>query len=151
MRRTWTAVAAVLLILVCAGLAQDKQTADTKSAAPEVEAKVRKLWEAFKKKDKPTLSSLINDQFRIFEEGLSSIGDKKTEVNAVDEYDLLSYTLSDFNVKPIGPDAAVVTYIAQYEGKSGGEIAKAKSVFGEVWTRTGNEWRVLYMQETYMK
>ena len=31
-----------------------------------------------------------------------------------------------------------MTYIAQYEGKSGGENLKAKSVFGEVWIRTGN-------------
>ena len=68
-----------------------------------------------------------------------------------DEYDLLSYTLSDFNVKPTGPNSAVVTYIAQYEGKSGGEVAKAKSVFGEVWIRVGSQWKALYMQETYVK
>jgi hypothetical protein len=45
----------------------------------------------------------------------------------------------------------LVTYIAQYEGKTGGESSKAKSVFGEVWTRSGNEWKALYLQETYMK
>ena len=60
---------------------------------------MRKLWEAFKKKDKATLSSLIDDGFRQFEEGLTTFGDKKTEVNAVDEFDLLNYTLSDFTVK----------------------------------------------------
>jgi hypothetical protein len=41
--------------------------------------------------------------------------------------------------------------MADYEGKTGGETAKAKSVFGEVWTRTGNDWKALYMQETYVK
>lgn len=125
--------------------------AKSKSDAPAVEANVRKLWEAFKNKDKATLSSLLDDGFRIFEEGLSSIGDKKTEVNAPDEFELLSYTLSDFNVKATGPNSAVVTYIAQYEGKSGGEVSKAKSVFGEVWIRAGNQWKALYMQETYAK
>ena len=66
-----------------------------------------------------------------------AIGDKKAEVNAVDDFELVNYTLSDFTVKSIGPNAALVTYIAQYEGKSGGEISKAKSVFAEVWIRSG--------------
>ena len=118
---------------------------------PAVEAQVRKLWEAFKNKDKATLSSLLDDGFRMFEEGLPRFGDKKAEVNAVDEYDLLNYTLSDFTVKPTGPNTAVVTYIAHYEGKSGGEVAKAKSVFGEVWVQTGGEWKALYLRETYVK
>lgn len=116
-----------------------------------VEAKVRKLWEAFKNKDKATLSSLLDDGFRQFEEGLSTFGDKKTEVNAVDEYELIRYTLTDFTVKPLGPNAVLVTYIAQYEGKSGGENLKAKSVFGEVWTHAGKDWQCSYMQETYLK
>jgi len=118
---------------------------------PPVEAQVRKLWEAFKNKDKVTLSSLLDDGFRMFEEGLTTFGDKKAEVNAVDEFDLLSYTLSDFTVKPTGPNTVIVTYIAQYEGKSGGEVSKAKSVFGEVWVHTGSEWKALYLQETYVK
>ena len=112
---------------------------------------MRKLWEAFKNKDKATLSALLDGGFRQFEEGLSAFGDKKTEVNSVDDFELLSYTLSDFTVKSIGPNAALVTYIAQYEGKSGGEVSKAKSVFGEVWVRADNAWKALYMQETYMK
>jgi len=144
-------VIALLLCFVSAAAAQEKQAAKPATASPQLEAQVRKLWEAFKKKDKTTLSSLLDDRFRIFEEGLTAIGDKKTEVNAVDDFELLSYTLSDFTVKPIAPNAAVVTYIAQYEGKSGSEVSKGKSVFGEVWTRTGNDWKAFYMQETYIK
>lgn len=116
-----------------------------------LEAKVRKLWEAFKNKDKATLSGLLDDGFRQFEEGLSTFGDKKAEVNAVDEYELIRYTLSDFTIKPLGPNAVLVTYIAEYEGKSGGENLKAKSVFGEVWTHAGKDWQCSYMQETYVK
>ncbi len=150
MKRTLMAVA--VLLLSCAGLAtaQEKPQA-TKAGAPPLEAKVRKLWEAFKNKDKATLSALLDDRFRLFEEGLSAIGDKKAEVNSVDDFELVSYTLSDFTVKPIAQNAALVTYMAQYEGKSGGEASKAKSVFGEVWIRAGNEWKAFYMQETYVK
>jgi hypothetical protein len=87
----------------------------------------------------------------MFEEGLTTFGDKKAQVNAVDDFELISYTLGDFKVKQIARDAVLVTYIAQYEGKSGGENSKAKSVFGEVWTHSGSDWKCLYMQETYVK
>lgn len=141
----------LLLSVASAATAQRHQTGKLSAGTAPLEANVRKLWEAFKNKDKATLASLLDDGFRQFEEGLSTFGDKKTEVNAVDEFELLSYTLSDFDVKTIGPNAALVTYIAQYEGKSGGEVSKGKSVFGEVWIRAGGEWKDFYMQETYVK
>ena len=149
--KAFLVAAAVLLLSFASAAAQDKTAAQDKASPPAPEASVRKLWEAFKNKDKATLSTLLDDGFRLFEEGLSSIGDKKAEVHAVDEFELLSYTLSDFTVKPIGPNAALVTYTAQYEGKSGGEVSKGKSIFGEVWIRAGGEWKALYMQETYIK
>jgi len=149
MRRTLVSIFILILSFASAATAQEKQTA--KAGAPPLEANVRKLWEAFKNKDKATLASLIDDNFRMFEEGLSTFGDKKAEVNAPDEYELLNYTLSDFTVKPLGPNTALVTYRAQYEGKSGGEIAKGNSIFGEVWSHSGNDWKALYLQETYIK
>jgi len=139
MNRVLIAVA-LLLSFSLAAFPQEKQGPVKKNSnAAVIEARVDKLWEAFKKKDKATLSSLIDDGFRQFEEGLSTFGDKKTEVNAVDDYELISYTLRDFNVKSLGPNTLLVTYIADYQGKAGGEVAKAKSVFGEVWSRSGKE------------
>ena len=146
MKRALVAVA-LLLSFASAAAAQEKQPA-AKTAPPPIEAQVRKLWEAFKNKDKATLSAMLDGGFRQFEEGMSTFGDKKAEVNSVDEFELLSYTLSDFTVKSIGPNAALVTYIAQYEGKSGGEVSKAKSVFGEVWIRAGDRMeRFLYARD----
>jgi hypothetical protein len=152
MKRTLVVVAALLLSFAATAAAQQKPQAIKSGSVPrEIEAQVRKLWEAFKNKDKATLSGLLDDGFRQFEEGLTTFGDKKTEVNSVDEFELLSYTLSDFTVKSTAPNTVLVTYIAQYEGKTGGEVSKGKSVFGEVWIRSGNEWKALYMQETYVK
>jgi len=153
MKRALIAVAVLLLSVAGAATAQEKPAAKSNPAAPPLEAKERKLWEDFKNKDKAGLAGLLDDDFRQFEEGQSTFGDKKTEVNAVDEFELVSYTLSDFTVKSLGPNAALITYIAQYEGKSGGEASKAKSVFAEVWIRKGkeNDWKDFYMQETYVK
>ncbi len=150
MRRSWVALA-VLLVSATAGVAQQNHVDEMKSAVPPIEANVRKLWAAFQKKDKAALAALLDDGFRMFEEGLNGIADKKAEVNSVDEFDLLNYKLGDFTVKPTGPNSALVTYVAEYEGKSGGQVAKAKSVFAEVWVRSGGSWKNLYLQETYVK
>lgn len=148
MQGTLTAVV-LLLSFTVAAAAQEKQNPANNAAV--LETQERSLWQAFKNKDKATLSAMLDDGFHLFEEGLTAIGDKKFEVNAVDDFELVNYTLSDFTVKPIGPNAALVTYVAQYEGKSGGETSKAKSVFAEVWIRSGNRWKDMYLQETYMK
>ena len=155
MKRTSVLVAVLLLSLTGALTAQEKKQPTQTTAgivgAPPLDRYVRKLWDAFQKKDKVILSALIDDKFRQFEEGVSTFGDKKAEVKAVDEFELINYTLSDFTIRPLAPNMTLVTYIAQYEGKAGGENSKAKSVFGEVWTHTGTDWKCLYMQETYVK
>ena len=153
MKKAFIVVALLLLLSLASAAAaqEEKQAAKPGTVPAQLEARVRKLWEAFKNKDKASLSAILDGGFRQFEEGLSAFGDKKTEVNAVDDFELIRYALSDFTVKSIGPNAALVTYIAQYEGKSGGETTKGHSVFGEVWIRSGNEWKDLYMQETYVK
>lgn len=151
MKRTLVMVAVLLLTFASVAMAQEGQPAKPKAALSPVEAQVRKLWDAFQKKDKTTLASLLDNHFRMFEEGLSAFADKKSEVNAVDEFELLNYTLSDFTITPTGTNSVAVTYIAQYEGKSNGETSKAKSVFGETWIRKNGAWKNLYLQETYVK
>lgn len=151
MKRASVVVALFVMIFASVVTAQEKQTSNAKLDATSLEAQVRNLWAAFQKKDKATLASLLDDHFRMFEEGLTAFADKKAEVNAVDEFELLNYTLSDFTVTPTGPNSAAVTYVAQYEGKSNGETSKAKSVFGEVWIRKNGTWKNLYLQETYVK
>lgn len=146
------AIFALLASFTGTGAAQAvRPVTDRVTDVRPVEGQVRKLWAAFKNKDKTTLSTLLEDQFRMFEEGLTTFGDKKAEVNGPDEYELLNYTLSDFNVRVIGPGSALVTYLAQYEGKSGGEVLKGKSIFGEVWVLSDGSWKALYLQETYVK
>src|SRR5579872_1774097 len=98
MKRTLVVLSVMLFAFAGGVTAQEKQAAKTKAGAPPLEAKVQKLWEAFQKKDKATLSTLIDDGFRQFEEGMTTFADKKAEVNAVDEYELLNFKLSDFDI-----------------------------------------------------
>ena len=152
MKMTHIAVAC-LLFLASAATAQEMQQAAAKSTpnAPALEAKVRKVWEDFKSKNKESLGAALADGFREMEEGGSGFGDKKAEIAMVDEFELTSYILRDFTVKSFGTHAALVTYLAHYEGKSGGQVAKSDSIFGEVWVHEGIDWKVLYIQETTVK
>ena len=145
-----TLIAAGCLLMFATATAQEKQPAANSSPAA-LEAHVQKLWPAFMGKDKAALAATLSDNFREFEEDTSEFGDKKTEVALVDDFDLTSYSLKDFTVKPLGPNSALVTYVAHYQSKSGGQTAKADSVFGEIWTREANDWKALYIQETYVK
>jgi len=145
-----TLIAFTCVLMLASAAAQEKVPVATSTPAV-LEAHVQKLWAAFKAKDKTALAASLSDNFREFEEDTSKFGDKKTEVALVDDFDLTSYTLKDFTVKPLGPNNALVTYVAHYESKSGGQTAKVDSVFGEVWTLEANDWKALYIQETYMK
>jgi hypothetical protein len=142
---------ACLLSLTSIAIGQERQAEKSPSTASILEAKIRKVWEDFKTKNKASLGAALADNFRMFEEGTSGFGDKKIDLASVDELELVSYTLKDFTVKSLGPRAALVTYVAHYESKSGGPVAKADSVFGEVWTREGDDWKALYLQETYIQ
>jgi len=132
--------------------AQEKQqSAKSAPEAAALEGNVRKVWDAFKSKNKPALAAMLSDDFHEMEEGNSAPGDKKADVASVDDFEISTYTLKDFTVKPLGPKAALVTYNAHYEGKSGKEVVSTNSAFGEVWVLEGKDWKALYTQETYLK
>ena len=143
-------ITATCLVLFGAASAQDKHAAKS-TVASTLEAKVRKVWEDFKKKDKSSLASALAADFREVEEGATGFGDTKAELASVDEFEITTYTLKDFTVRPLGPNSALVTYLAHYEGKSGNEAVNTNSAFGEVWIRDGNTWKQLYVQETALK
>ncbi len=146
---------ASLLFLAPAVTAQEMQQAAAKSASapatPALEANVRKVWEAFKNKNKAALGASLSNDFRQMEEGNGGFADKKAEVASVDEFELTSYMLKDFSIKSLGTRSALVTYTAHYEGKTGGQMAKSDSIFGEVWVHEGAGWKAFYIQETAIK
>jgi len=145
-----TLITLICLLTLASTQAQEKPPAAGSTQAT-LEANVRKLWGDFKNKNKDSFAAALADNFRVVEEGTSGITDKGVDLASMDEVELVSYTLKDFTVRPLGTDSALVTYSVHYESKSDGKIAKADSVFGEVWIRQGNDWKALYEQETYVQ
>jgi hypothetical protein len=151
MKKIFAAVACLLFLLPAATAQATPPAAKPAPIAPALEAKVRKVWEDFRSKNKTSLGAALAENFREMEEGGSGFGDKKAEIAMVDEFELTSYLLKDFTVKSLGPHSALVTYSAHYEGKSAGQAQKSDSIFGEVWVLEGADWKVLYIQETSVK
>lgn len=153
MKMLFTAVACMLFLALAATAQGTPPAAKSTAITPALEPKVQKVWENFKSKNKAALGASLAQGFREMEEGGSGFGNKKAEIASVDEFELTSYVLKDFVVKPLGTHSALVTYSAHYEGKTGGQMQKSDSIFGEVWVHEGksNDWKVLYIQETTVK
>jgi hypothetical protein len=144
-------ISAVCFLLMASASAQSKKLEPSAPPAKALEAKVREAWEDFKNKNKDGFASLLADGFREVEEDSKGFTDKKAILEQIDQFELTQYTLKDFDVKPIGSNAALVTYLAEYTGKYEGKSLQSKTIYGEVWTKHGNEWKLLYVQETNVK
>jgi hypothetical protein len=141
----------VLLSLLLASAGAQTQPNAAKSTAKSgsaLEAKVRAVWEGFHKKDKAAVSSLLDEGFRTISDGDSEFSNKAAEVSEVDAYTIEKYELTNFHVQHLGPNAAIITYAAEYSGQFEGKPVHTRGVFGEVWQKHGNDWKCVYAQET---
>jgi hypothetical protein len=145
-------ITAVCVLLFASASAQSKKP-KPQSGPPAklLQAKVRQAWEDYKNKNKDGFAAILADGFREVEEESNGFADKKAILQEMDQFALSQYTLKDFDTRPVGANAALVTYMADYSGKFAGEPLQAKCVYGEVWTKQGNEWKLLYVQETRVK
>ena len=145
-------VTATLLLLIATVAAQDKKPSATSTQDPSIfETKVRKAWETFKSKNKDAFAAMLADGFRELEEDGNGFGDAKSVLAMIDQFELATYTLKGFKVTPVCKDAALVNYLAHYEGKAGGQPIQANTAYGEIWVKRGNDWKLLYVQETIVK
>jgi hypothetical protein len=144
------------LFMVVASSAQEKASVTrvepvASSTEKLLETHIRKVWEDYKNKDKQGLGSALADGFREVTDGADGIFGKDTEFSEMEKFTLAHYELSNFHVKPIGKDATLVTYTAHYDGAYEGTPLQMSTVYGEVWIKQGNAWKLLWAQETKVK
>ncbi len=116
-----------------------------------LESKVRKAWEDFRNKEKESFAATLADGFSEVEEDGSGFGDSKAILTMLDQFELGAYSLKNFKVTAIGKDAALITYLAHYQGKIGGQSIQANTAYGEIWVHQGHNWKLLYVQETNVR
>ena len=143
-----TAVAA-LVVTACDGNAPAnkanaaKAAEKTPRAAPTKDALValeKSSYEAWKSKDAKFWDTFLSDKFV----GYGSSG-KLDKASATKEYagadcEIKSYTLSDEQMKPLGNDAALITYKTTVDGTCGGQKLPATSWAASAYVRDGDKW-----------
>lgn len=121
------------------------------SSGTVIEAKIRQIWQDFKNKNKTGFAAaLTDDNTAVWADGKGA-RDKAAATKGLDDWNINSYSLSNFKVTPLGADAALATYRATIAGSTGGQNVNATLDVTEVFVKRGNDWKELRYQETEVK
>jgi uncharacterized protein (TIGR02246 family) len=159
--RNWILAACIALWVPSIACAQQPAAADkTPAATPSksanaqsklaelLEAKVRAAWTAFKKRDKNGYAAFLTDDFQ----GVEADGDgerpKPHILREVDSSMYTDYLLQLFQVQPLGPNYAFVTYESTMQFPRGNSKTYKRVFIGELWTNRDGDWKMMRYQET---
>jgi len=128
-----------------------KDTGAQSKLAEMLEAKVKAAWAAYKKRDKNGYATFLTDDF----EGVEADGDgerPKPHILREVEHSMFSdYLLQLFQVQPLGPHYAFVTYESTMQFPKGSATRFRRIFIGELWTNRDGEWKMMRYQETLVK
>ena len=128
-----------------------KDTGAQSKLAEMLEAKVKAAWAAYKKRDKNGYAAFLTDDF----EGVEADGDgerPKPHILREVEHSMFSdYLLQLFQVQPLGPHYAFVTYESTMQFPKGSATRFRRMFIGELWTNRDGEWKMMRYQETLVK
>jgi hypothetical protein len=161
--RTWMLCSYVVLALPGLALTQqpaapEKKPADTSNAsvprsklADELEAKVRAAWATFQKKDKDGYAKFLTDDFQAVEADGEGERPRLHVLREVEHCMYTDYLLQFFQVQPIGPDAAFVTYESSMQFPKSSALRFRRVFIGELWTKRNGDWKMMRYQETLVR
>lgn len=116
-----------------------------------LEARVRGAWDAFSRKDRAAYAGFLTDDFQAVE----ADGDgERTRLHVLGEVEhcmFTSYLLQLFQVQPLGPDHAFVTYESTMQFPRTAALRYRRVFIGELWVRQSGQWKMLRYQETLVR
>ena len=162
--RNWMLCSCIALALPCFASPQqpgaaDKPPARTPSehtmAQPKLagllEAKVRAAWDAFKKKDKNGYAEFLTDDFQAVESDGDGERPKLHVLREVEHCMYTDYVLQLFQVQPLGPNYAFVTYEGSMQFPKASTLRFRRVFVGELWTKRDGQWKMMRYQETMVR
>jgi hypothetical protein len=116
--------------------------------ASMLEAKVRAEWAALAKRDKDAYAEFLADEFM----GVEADGDgersKPRVLHEVERNATSDYLLQLFQVQPLGPNYAFVTYESTVQFAARSATRYRRTFIGELWSLRDGQWKMLRYQET---
>jgi uncharacterized protein (TIGR02246 family) len=155
----------IALALPCLAFAQqpaasDKPTAsaptkkvdDARSKLAELlEAKVQAAWATFKKRDKDAYANFLTDDFQAVESDGDGERTKMQTLREVEHSMYTDYLLQLFQVQPLGPHYAFVTYESTMQFPKSSPLHFRRVFIGELWTNRDGDWKMMRYQETMVR
>jgi hypothetical protein len=161
--RNWMLVSCISIALPCLAFAQQPATTGNKSPSTSnssvsqpkladlLEARVRAAWAAFGKKDKDGYAKFLTDDFQAVEADGEGERPKLHVLGEVEHCMYTDYLLQFFQVQPLGPDNAFVTYESTMQFPKGSALRLRRVFIGELWTRRNGDWKMMRYQETLVR
>jgi hypothetical protein len=114
-------------------------------AAPDkntLMAKEQAAWQAFKDKNADGFKKVVHTEFRgVYTEGIS---DMQKELDDMKKWDMKSFTISDYNIVPVGENTIMSTYKVVVEGTYDGKDSSGTFNAGSVWKMKKGEWQAIF-------
>jgi hypothetical protein len=162
--RHWMLFSYMALVLPCIALGQPPAVADKAAAsAPSntsavhsqlaalLEAQVRAAWATFMKKDKAGYARFLTDDFQAVEADGEGERPRLHVLGEVEHCMYTDYLLQFFQVQPLGPDYAFVTYESSMQFPKGSALRFRRVFIGELWTERNGQWKMMRYQETLVR
>jgi hypothetical protein len=125
-----------------------KSTNAQPKLAELLEAKVRAAWAAFKRRDKGGYATFLTDDFQAVEADGDGERPKPHLLREVEHSMYTDYLLQLFQVQPLGPHYAFVTYESTMQFPKGSATRFKRIFIGELWTNRDGDWKMMRYQET---
>jgi hypothetical protein len=107
----------------------------------------KQAWEGWKNRDAKGFEAVMSDKYVGFAstgrigktESIKTLSDQKCEIK--------SYSFSDEQMHPVGPDVAILTFKAAQDGTCDGKPIPAAVWSASVYAREGDTWKTVYYSE----
>ena len=116
-----------------------------------LERREKQGWEAFKNKDRNGFTAIATDDYTAVIADGNGERDLKGTLDSMKEITINSYTLSDFKLTMMDPNAALLRYKASASYTIGTQPISGKLAVSDIWVKRGTQWKSLRYQETEMK
>jgi len=113
-------------------------------------ARIKTLWDARRSVDASRLNALLTEDYTaVHRDGTLHVRKPTEQEIALEEID--HYQLTHLRAVPIGPESALMTYIAEIGIASHIAPTTLKFAMGEVWLKQLYDWKCRYSQATVLK
>jgi hypothetical protein len=116
-----------------------------------LQPKVQAEWDAFKSKDAVGYGSLLADDFIAVEVDSAGTRNRSEAIQEIATSRVSDVLLSRFDARPLGGDAAMLTYEASLSFSPPASVRFLRVYVTEIWIRRGGEWKAIHYQETRVK